>query len=292
MKTYIRKLSTALLCAISAATAATAAPAMPGQGRNEQDTVVRADRSIRIAGRVTSVKTADGRQPLVLVRTDSSDGFRPASLDTIKPQQIESLSILKDSSADGYATYGDTSEGVVLVTLKNAGASSPESRAWSLSTAEGSPSPLILLERNGAFAVTDSAGSVKPEGIKTMMVIRDSTKSKQFAEYGDTSQGVIVIELKEGVAFPAGARVTEGKPELHIRQHNDRKTDRKRELLILAETADGKLEVIRNPKRIAAGDVESMTMLKDSSVARYAAYGDTSSGVILVKFKNGAAPDR
>lgn len=72
-----------------------------------EDKVTKEKPVIRIRG----VKSSPGKEPLVLV-----DG-REAVLDSIKPERIESITVLKDSMS--VATYGEKGRnGVILVTMK------------------------------------------------------------------------------------------------------------------------------------------------------------------------------
>ena len=75
--------------------------------RFPEDKVTKEKPVIRIRG----VKSSPGKEPLVLV-----DG-REAVLDSIKPERIESITVLKDSMS--VATYGEKGRnGVILVTMK------------------------------------------------------------------------------------------------------------------------------------------------------------------------------
>ena len=56
--------------------------------------------------------------------------------------------------------------------------------------------PLYLVKyANGKVKKVDSLDSISPSDIKTMNVIKDKSV-EQFGRYGDTSNGVILIELK------------------------------------------------------------------------------------------------
>lgn len=58
--------------------------------------------------------------------------------------------------------------------------------------------PLILIKKaDGTIDLAESVGDVKPEDIQTVSVYKDAEHLKQFEEYGDTSKGVIYIEMKK-----------------------------------------------------------------------------------------------
>lgn len=73
--------------------------------------------TVRVSG---SKFSSDGKQPLILV-----DGREVATLDSLDAESIESISVLKDSTAK--VVYGDKGkDGVILVTLKKEGISADE----------------------------------------------------------------------------------------------------------------------------------------------------------------------
>lgn len=57
--------------------------------------------------------------------------------------------------------------------------------------------PLILVKKaDGTIRPAESVGDVKPEDIQTVSVYKDTEHLKQFEQYGETSKGVIFIEMK------------------------------------------------------------------------------------------------
>lgn len=76
--------------------------------RFPEDKVTKEKPVIRIRG----VKSSPGKEPLVLV-----DGRETDKMDTLKPERIEAISVLKDSTMK--AAYGEKAKyGVILVTMK------------------------------------------------------------------------------------------------------------------------------------------------------------------------------
>lgn len=70
--------------------------------------------TIVIRARGEKMPTGD---PLVIFK--KPDGkLSKGNLDSVKPDQIKSIHVLKDNSVDAYKQYGDTSNGVILVELK------------------------------------------------------------------------------------------------------------------------------------------------------------------------------
>ena len=58
--------------------------------------------------------------------------------------------------------------------------------------------PLVLVKRDtGKYEKVDDIKKIESASIKSMSVIKSSSDAKiTFGEYGDTSHGVILIELK------------------------------------------------------------------------------------------------
>lgn len=58
--------------------------------------------------------------------------------------------------------------------------------------------PLIIVKKaDGTIDLAESVGDVKPDNIKAVSVYKDAEHLKQFEAYGDTSKGVIYIEMKK-----------------------------------------------------------------------------------------------
>ena len=110
--------------------------------------------------RIRGLKSSSDRQPLVLVNG------REAVLDSIKTEQIESISVLKDSTAT--AVYGEKGkDGVILVTLKK-DAENPEAVYLSVSKAKTVPGKSVSV----TVVTTDSVGTAvttgKPEEVRVV----------------------------------------------------------------------------------------------------------------------------
>lgn len=57
--------------------------------------------------------------------------------------------------------------------------------------------PMIIIKnKEGKIYKADNMDSIKPENIKTLNIYKREQDMKQFEQYGDTSAGVIYIELK------------------------------------------------------------------------------------------------
>lgn len=54
----------------------------------------------------------------------------------------------------------------------------------------------VVKSANGKIKKVDNMESISPNDIKTMHVYKDDKSAEQFKKYGDTSNGVVLVELK------------------------------------------------------------------------------------------------
>lgn len=160
---------------------------------------------------IRGVETPDPeKQPLILV-----DGKRVSTLDTLRPEQIASISVLKDSVSR--SMYGDDAKhGVIIVSLKKEGDASGEEasvearddgaamtltdvtimRAGPGSSISGSGldgNPVIVVDGE---RYSGSINDLDVQRIKSMSVYKGNIPEKYREWVGPENNGVIEIFLK------------------------------------------------------------------------------------------------
>lgn len=152
------------------------------------------------------------KQPLILV-----DGKRSSTLDTLRTEQIASISVLKDSTA--LSLYGDEGKnGVILVTLIKGSAAvdsvgyitiegQPVTAAYSDSRLEGNPVIIVDGER-----YEGNLNDLDVQRIKSMSVYKSNIPEEYRTLVGPDNEGMIEIktrplgETKSGyVSLPEGS---------------------------------------------------------------------------------------
>ena len=157
---------------------------------------------------VVGVRTLDGKQPLYVL--DGVVKEKDLDLKTIKPDEIESISVLKNASAT--AVYGDKGkDGVVIITSKKGtnvrvegvqgnlvGINSDVKESeLSLRGASEGTKPLIVLD--GEVKGKDfEINTIKPNEIESISVLKGNSAVQLYGE--DGKNGVIDIITKKAGA--------------------------------------------------------------------------------------------
>ena len=153
-----------------------------------EDKVTKEKPGIRIRG----VKSSSGKEPLVLV-----DG-RETVLDSIKTEQIKTITVLKDSTV--VAVYGEKGRnGVILVEMKKD--TEPASMYLEVKKAK------VVFGKSGTVIVSDSVGTVvtagKPEEVTVVGYGMKSKEGNVVRLRGQRrSDSRTVVYLVDGVRVP------------------------------------------------------------------------------------------
>ncbi len=152
------------------------------------------------------------KAPLVIVDGSKADA---KVLDTLRPERIASVSVLKDSLSR--ASYGEEAKnGVIVISLKKPGetennaygtqvTTSPDGNTMSISIS-GSPSQASLstsgLEGNPVIVVdgkrySGSLNDLDVQQIRSMSIYKGSIPEKYRQYLGPDNEGVILIETKK-----------------------------------------------------------------------------------------------
>jgi len=145
--------------------------------------------------------------------------------------------------------------------------------------------PLIVLRSGGREYAAESLGGIDHSDIKSVTVLK-SDSGRLFEKYGDTSEGVIIVDLRETARIPDGARIVR-KPA----QQDGTGGKGADKPLILATDGRGEPKALKMPAhKIKPEDVESIDIIKNDEARKYDSYGDTSKGVAIIRFKEGRLP--
>lgn len=153
--------------------------------------------------------------------------------------------------------------------------------------------PLCVIRHKGRKYVLDIASlkSVDTRDIKSIYVLKDDA-SRMFDDCGDTSGGVIIVDVRDEAPLPAEAR-SAGEAEAVKRDSRLEGAADKDGAgpLKLVEGRDGELKAAAIDT-VKSSDIESMTIIKNEKARDYDSYGDTSKGVVIIRIKKNAASEK
>lgn len=153
--------------------------------------------------------------------------------------------------------------------------------------------PLCVIRHKGRKYVLDIASlkSIDARDIKSIYVLKNDA-GREFDDCGDTSGGVIIVDIRDGAQLPAEAR-SAGEAEAVKRDSRTAGAADKDGAgpLKLVEGRDGELKAAAIDT-VKSSDIESMTIIKNEKARDYDSYGDTSKGVVIIRIKKNAASEK
>ena len=192
--------------------------------RVDENDVVVLEKKIKKEGKTETVKINPvSEKPLYIV-----DGMPVNNIDQINPNDIESISVLKDKSAT--ALYGEKGKnGVILITLKkpvklnvtkdpvNTGVSNNQTEAKdtfsirrkTITNSKGEKQEVYIAKQNDflqnppLFLLDDKEitekqmKNIATDDIESISVLKDKSATELYGEKG--KNGVVIIHLKENV---------------------------------------------------------------------------------------------
>ncbi len=153
--------------------------------------------------------------------------------------------------------------------------------------------PLCVIRHKGRKYVLDIASlkSVDTRDIKSIYVLKDDA-GREFDDCGDTSGGVIIVDIRDGATLPAEARSAGGAKAVKLDSRTAGAADKDGAgPLKLVEGRDGELKAAA-VDTVKSSDIESMTIIKNEKARDYDSYGDTSKGVVIIRIKKNAASEK
>ncbi len=209
---------------------------------------------------VNSKGVVDNGEPLYVV-----DGVEVTNIDYLKPETIESISVLKDAEAT--SIYGDKGKnGVVLVTTKAAdkkGAVQPfEKNSVRISD---NKEPLYVVDGKPVAGINE----LDPGDIESMTVLKGAEATALYGTVGGKN-GVIQVRTKPGTQYKSS-------PNVSIREGKG--MGNKKPLFILdGEKYDGDIN------NISPGDIFSISVLKDEVTKEI--YGNEANDGVVIIYTN------
>ena len=209
---------------------------------------------------VNSKGVVDNGEPLYVV-----DGVEVTNIDYLKPETIESISVLKD--AETTSIYGDEGKnGVVLVTIKAAakkGAVQPfEKNSVRISD---NKEPLYVIDGKPVAHINE----LDPGDIESMTVLKGAEATALYGTVGGKN-GVIQVRTKPGTQYKSS-------PNVSIREGKG--LGNKKPLFILdGEKYDGDIN------NISPGDIFSISVLKDEITKEI--YGNEANDGVVIIYTN------
>lgn len=153
--------------------------------------------------------------------------------------------------------------------------------------------PLCVIRYKGRKYVLDIASlkSVDTRDIKSIYVLKDDA-GREFDDCGDTSGGVIIVDVRDEAPLPAEARSAGVAEAVKLDSQTAGAADKDGAgPLKLVEGRDGELKAAAIDT-VKSSDIESMTIIKNGKARDYDSYGDTSKGVVIIRIKKNAASEK
>ena len=229
----------------------------------------------------------DLNQTNALIIVDGKE-IAKVEMEKIKPETIESISVLKGESAA--KLYGEKGkDGVILVTLKNDGQTPQILKVQSNSplkfgNPDGSGSqPMIV--KDGLIVKSQDVNNIPPENIESINVLKGEKAISKYGQKG--SSGVVEIWTKKDNAKDVKS-ASEPIP-FTITGNSTNSTDQansviegfgKKPLVVI----DGVISDIQSPDKVPSDSIASISILKgESAISKYGEKG--KNGVMEIKTK-------
>lgn len=202
------------------------------------------------------------------------DGVKGVKLETVNPENIANVSVLKDKSA--IEKYGEEGKnGVILITTKASKAEGAEGKIVVRGSGESVSDlskVLVLVDRVKAESVDD----IEPEDIESMNVLKGEVAIKEYGEEG--KNGVVLITTKDTDNNETNElTIVESSEHYNMSSFLNKKAPK--DALILV---DGKK--VSSTDDVKPEDIESISVLKDKAATD--TYGEEGkNGVVIIEMK-------
>ncbi|MBO5044713.1 MAG: carboxypeptidase-like regulatory domain-containing protein [Alistipes sp.] len=158
-----------------------------------------------VDGKVVSKSEVDALQPDKIKNMNVMKGVDAVTVINTKGGDVQTIVVKKDgsvsSSSTGGSNFTSTSTTTVNGKTETLEVKGLVGKPVTVRTSGTSGEPLTLVRIESGEIAKGSTNNIKADMIKSVSVIKASEKCDEFKQWGDVSNGVVFIDLKDGYTF-------------------------------------------------------------------------------------------
>ena len=158
-----------------------------------------------VDGKVVSKSDVDALQPDKIKNMNVMKGVDAVTVINTKGGDVQTIVVKKDgsvsSSSTGGSNFTSTSTTTVNGKTETLEVKGLVGKPVTVRTSGTSGEPLTLVRIDSGEIAKGSTNNIKADMIKSVSVIKASEKCDEFKQWGDVSNGVVFIDLKDGYTF-------------------------------------------------------------------------------------------
>lgn len=158
-----------------------------------------------VDGKVVSKSEVDALQPDKIKNMNVMKGVDAVAVINTKGGDVQTIVVKKDgsvsSSSSNGGSYTSTSTTTVNGKTETVEVKGLVGKPVTVRTSGTSGEPLTLVCIENGEIAKGSTNNIKADMIKSVTVVKDPDKCGEFKQWGDVSNGVVFIDLKDGYTF-------------------------------------------------------------------------------------------